>query len=139
MPFRCPQCSNPGSLEIGLYIQLPPDSRSDDILIQLVECLGCGFRGVAVYEESRRGSLESEAWDHTGYEIDAAELDALARAIGGAGAPRACPCPAHQTLGRQDGRGRWLGLPGQLDLGQAFRMDLISGREAGREAGTEGG
>jgi hypothetical protein len=102
-------------------------------LIQLVECSGCGFRGIAAYEESRRGSLEAEAWDHTGFEIDPAGLDEVARAIGSCTEPRnpSCSCSAHQALGRQDSQGRWIGFPGQLGLGQAFRMELSAGQEGG--------
>jgi len=69
MPFRCPDCLSPNGLEVGAAIQLPPDSRSDEFYLQLVRCRQCGFRGAAVYEESRRGALDADDWSHTGYHL----------------------------------------------------------------------
>lgn len=57
MAFICPQCFGKGTLEIKVSMQLPSDSRSDEIALQTVGCSQCGFQGLAVYEESRRGTL----------------------------------------------------------------------------------
>ena len=60
MAFVCPECHMPGALRITVSLQLPADSRSDDIALQIVECAHCQFKGIAIYEESRRGPLESD-------------------------------------------------------------------------------
>jgi len=36
-------------LVVACWIELPPDSRSDEISLQLVTCAARGFRGAAVY------------------------------------------------------------------------------------------
>ncbi len=125
MPFRCPDCSLPASLEITHSIDLPPDSRSDEITLQIVECSGCGFRAVAVYEESRRGVMEVESWDHTGYRLSEAVLEDLASTIIGCPDPgnRRCTCPSHLKLGKADTQGRWQGLAGAA-VRYSFPMEL---------------
>ena len=121
MPFACPECGSPGSLRITSSIELPPDSRSDEIALQLVACARCGFRAAAVYEESRRGSLDSEAVDHAGYRVAREALASLAAQI--AACPdagnRGCACESHRILGRTDDSGRWCGLP---ETANRFRM-----------------
>ncbi|MFL5383787.1 MAG: hypothetical protein ACJ8GN_14805 [Longimicrobiaceae bacterium] len=113
MPFDCPECGVPGTLAITAAIELPPDRRSDEIALQLVACARCGFRAVAVYEESRRGSLDSEAVDHAGCRVPAETLDAIASQIAACPDPGnpACACASHRRLGRADDSGRWCGLP----------------------------
>ena len=37
---------------VTAMIELPPDEWSDEIEVEIVECSGCKFRGVAVHEES---------------------------------------------------------------------------------------
>jgi hypothetical protein len=125
MSFFCPQCFYPGSLEITFSLQLPADSRSDDISLQVVECNGCGFRGLAVYEESRRGRLDAEAWEHTGYRIAEADLTPLIALMRSCPDPLngRCGCDAHRTFGMTGPNGRWQGL---LDVQTAgtFSMRL---------------
>jgi len=125
MPFQCPECSAPKSLEIALQIELPPDSRSDEITLQIVECSQCGFAGIAVYEESRRGSLNSESFDHTGYYVSAEDLKALRKTIKRCPKPKnwRCNCPAHRILGRTDAVGRWNAL-GDINREGAFALKL---------------
>ena len=122
--FQCPNCrSVPNSLRIQRTIALPSDSRSDEISLQILRCKGCGFRAVAVYEESRRGSLGSESWSHQGFELALPDLQAIRRMI------RACPddsnprctCPSHQVLGRRDRSGRWEGLGG-MSIQRSFNL-----------------
>ncbi len=122
MSLTCPDCGE-ASLSIDASITLPPDSRSDDIVLQLIACRQCAFRGVAVYEESRRGRLDAESWDHVGYRVPADERARLASLIAGCPASGAwrCPCAAHQALGRQDAAGRWE-PPAGLDWRRAFRL-----------------
>ncbi|MCJ7739686.1 MAG: hypothetical protein MUQ10_20635 [Anaerolineae bacterium] len=111
MSFRCPECSAQ-SLAITRSFELPADSRSDEITLQIVKCSSCGFAGIAVYEESRRGALDSESFSHTSYRVIAADLRRLKHMIGRCPRPRdsRCGCAAHQSLGRRDASGRWNGL-----------------------------
>jgi len=111
MPFLCPRCST-RSLDITSQIELPPDSRSDEITLQIVECSRCNFAGIAVYQESRRGALDSESIDHTGHHVSADDLKALKRTIRQCPKPgnRRCKCPAHSALSSQDASGRWNAL-----------------------------
>ena len=69
MSFRCPACKCAGTLVFGSCLDVLPDSRSDEITVQALSCLRCGFPAVAVYEESRRGSLENMSSDHLGFEL----------------------------------------------------------------------
>ncbi len=126
MAYVCPECLTPGSLDITLSIQLPSDSRSDDIVVQTVECFHCRWRGAAVYEESRRGALDSEAWDHSGYRIEKQALESLAEAIRRCPKPSSteCRCPTHRSLGQTDAQGRWLGLAGH-GARDSFPMRLV--------------
>ena len=112
MPFTCPACSVSRSLTIDATLELPPDSRSDEIAVQLIHCSRCDFTGIAVYEESRRGSLDSESVDHYGYSVSAAELDDIRELIRFCPAPRKprCNCAAHRQLGARNASGRWSGL-----------------------------
>ncbi len=64
----CPDCqANP--LKITQSLELPSDIRNDEITLQIVHCDECGFHGLAVYQESRRGALDSESWEHEGYRV----------------------------------------------------------------------
>jgi hypothetical protein len=125
VPFLCPECSTSKSLEIALKIELPPDSRSDEITLQIVECAQCGFAGIAVYEESRRGALGTESLDHTGYCVSAHDLRALKKTIRGCPQPKnwRCDCKAHRVLGRTDAVGRWSALK-DINRERAFALKL---------------
>jgi len=125
MPFRCPECSGSKTLHITARLELPPDSRSDEITLQVVKCTDCRFAGIAVYEESRRGALDSESIQHTGYRVGADDLKTLQRAIRRCPKPESwgCDCAAHRRFGTHDASGRWNGLD-QLALGEAFEMEL---------------
>jgi hypothetical protein len=106
-------------------MELPADSRSDEITLQVVSCAGCGFAGIAVYEESRRGSLDTESVDHRGYRATPEDVAAVRRTISKCNNPRnpRCKCAAHTKLGRTNSWGRWVGLQA-LDLGPRFDMRL---------------
>ena len=126
MPFLCPKCSSPHrSLKIRAKIELPPDSRSDEITLQVVECSQCRFAGIAVYEESRRGALGSESFSHIGYRVSAKDLRALRRMIRQCPEPnnRRCGCPVHQKLGSKDVGGRWDGLK-EIQCEEEFELRL---------------
>lgn len=112
MPFICPECSG-RRLRIVSSLELGPDSWWDEITLQVVECPDCGFRGAAVYEESRRGALDSEAWNHRGLRLDEAPLRKLVEDVAACPAPRNsdCRCATHQKWARADATGRWAGEP----------------------------
>ncbi len=113
MSYVCPECSN-RNLSSALRIELAGDSRSDEIAVQIIACPSCNFAGVAVYEESRRGAIDSESWEHTGYRIEKAEWLRLTGMILKCPQPsnRHCACPSHRSLGQKSRSGRWLGAPG---------------------------
>ena len=127
MAFVCPKCEMSQALDIDKSITLPPDSRSDDIILQLVRCGRCGFRAAAVYEESRRGGMDSESWDHRGYYISASELKWLSDMI------KQCPnkknkkcrCHAHKELGQKNEYGRWI-MPEAFSWDKRFPMRIRS-------------
>jgi hypothetical protein len=125
MPFQCPECSH-SSLSIVHRLELPPDSRSDEITLQIVTCYQCGFAGIAVYEESRRGALFSESVDHRAYRTTPADLKAIRQAIQRCPKPKdsRCRCASHQRLGHKDASGRWNGL---ADVHLEGRFNLIIG------------
>ena len=108
MAFRCPRC-DARSLAIVSAIELPPDHRSDEVTIQIVKCSGCRFEGIAIYEESRRGALDSESWSHVGYMIDRDGLRSLKKALAACHRRRdpQCKCPAHMALRRQPPGAGW--------------------------------
>jgi ferredoxin len=128
MPFRCPQCRSEASLEITAALELPPDSRSDEIALQVVGCRMCGFRGLAVYEESRRGSLERDDFSHIGYRVSPDAVESVLAAIRSCPQPGnvRCKCEAHTALSRKDVYGVWQGLL-EMQHGQTFGMRLAHG------------
>lgn len=112
MSFVCPDCSGK-RLRIASSLELPPDSWWDEITLQVVECPECGFQGAAVFEESRRGALDSEASNHRGLRLPEALMRTLLADVAACPEPgnSDCRCPAHQKWGRTDETGRWLGVP----------------------------
>ena len=80
MALQCPDCTL-YTLQTAISIELPPDSRSDEIALQVVRCSQCGFSGLAVYEESRRGALDDESVDHRAYRVSAEAVAAVEKAI----------------------------------------------------------
>lgn len=62
-------------------LELGPDHRSDERTLQTIECSNCSFKGIAVYEESRRGSFDSESWHHDGYRVPIEVFEEVKKAI----------------------------------------------------------
>ena len=110
MTFKCPKCQS--ELQIDSCLDLPYDSRSDEITLQILRCGGCKFSCIAIYEESRRGAIDSDCNDYNAYDVGSLEVDRLAKLISKCPDPRNpdCPCPTHTELGRQDKGGRWIGI-----------------------------
>ncbi len=125
MSFQCPECKDQQSLEIEASLQLFKGRCDNEITLQIVVCQRCQFIGAAVYEEGRRGSVDTRAWKHVGYIFDDADLGELRALI------QACPdqlnptcaCPAHVKLGICDGHGDWVGLE-QFNPRDRFPMRL---------------
>ena len=125
MSFRCPQCKTPASLEIVSSIELPPDARSEEITLQVVECAACGFSGLAVYEEPRHGILEADDWRHTGYWVSKDAVESVKAAIRSCPNPYAadCACEVHTSLNQRDMHGAWKGLL-EMERAHTFLMRL---------------
>src|SRR5688500_20158651 len=97
MSFICPDCSG-RRLRIASSLELPPDRWWDEITLQVVECPDCGFRGAAVYEESRRGALDSEAWNHRGHRLAEVLMRTLIEDVAAVPGPRSSDCPCGGSL-----------------------------------------
>jgi hypothetical protein len=110
MAFQCPQCGARSGLEITCSLSLRPDNRSDEICLQVVGCTGCGFSGLAVYEKSRRGPLDAEHWDHTGFRASSDLVHEVETAVRACKDPLNpdCPCAAHHMYNQVDAQGRWV-------------------------------
>ncbi len=122
MAFLCPDCGS-YALNITATLELPADSRSDDITLQVVKCQQCTFEGLAIYEESRRGALDDDSFDHRGYHVSSDDLRNIKRAIRQCPSkknPR-CTCETHQTFGAKSASGRWNGLD-NVELEEPFIM-----------------
>lgn len=96
-------------MKIVQSMELPPDTRSDEITVQTLKCKNCSFDGLGVYEESRRGALNSESFDHRGYYVKTSIIDYITKMIGLCPEPNnpRCNCPAHLALSCADKFGRW--------------------------------
>ena len=128
MAFVCPECHRP-RLRIADRLELGSDSRSDDVSVQTVQCGGCRFEAIAIYEESRRGALDSEHFSHIGYRISPDGLNSLKSALQGCRNRRnsRCNCATHRALRRADRREREDALPG-VHWDQPFPMDIAPRR-----------
>ena len=126
MPFRCPQCKTPNTLEITISIELPPDRESGEIVLQVVCCSACRFQGLAVYEEGRGGSFEVENWSHIGYWVSPDAVESVVQAIRQCPDPRDphCQCASHIALGKREKQGLWKGLM-EMQTGHTFWMRLV--------------
>ncbi len=132
MAFECPRCGDRASLKIRMSLELPPDNRSDEIALQMAACDLCGFLAAAVYEESRRGSIDREVFNHTGYPVSRAAYAELTNLISACASPRnpGCTCPSHARISRQDQSGRWTGLD-DWQPGSGFALSYSPQDQAG--------
>ncbi len=123
MALLCPDCAGRGALLIEAFMEIPPDSRSDEITIQLVKCGSCEFIGAAVYEESRRGRLDDESVDHYGFRLERADWERLAKMLKACPRPRdtKCKCRSHTKLNPRSEYGRWQGL-NEFNPGKRFTV-----------------
>ena len=122
--FFCPKCLS-GFLEISSRLELPSDSRSDEIAIQVLRCSKCGFMGLGVYEESRRGGLDFESVDHRGIVLDESEILNIEKKIKKCPKPMdsGCKCSVHRSLGVVNDDGRWSWLQ-KLTIKDSFKLKI---------------
>ncbi|MDF1551370.1 MAG: hypothetical protein P1P88_26345 [Bacteroidales bacterium] len=78
--FICPECKAK-NLKITHSLVLGPDYQNDERLLQIIKCTKCGFEGIAIYEESKHGSLDNETWSHVGYKASKETLQQVLVAI----------------------------------------------------------
>lgn len=125
MQFVCPKCLGL-SIKIISSIELPPDSRSDEIGVQTIRCSKCGFAALGVYEESRRGGLDSESVDHRGYYVDNSSLASIEKMIGQCPEPKksTCRCRIHRSFSHVDDVGRWNWLD-TIQYKEKFKIQII--------------
>ena len=110
MSFKCPQCFVNKSLRITTSIELPADARSDEISLQIVYCRSCKFEALAVYEESRRGSLFSESVHHYCYPAERNVIQFTRALINNCPDQKnaSCQCASHAKLNQYDSSGSWI-------------------------------
>lgn len=121
MRLLCPECQRK-TLKITRRLELPPDHRSDEVALQIIGCASCGFRGIAVYEESRRGALDSESWSHWGYPATASALRSLDRKLKQCPDPHnpRCDCAVHREFARAGAGSHWSEMLPGVDWGNPF-------------------
>lgn len=104
-----------------MVMRFEADAWSDDICLQLASCQACGQKTVLLYEESRRGSLDSDSWSHLGYLLEESTARELHHwfSLCPAKDDTSCGCCAHRHLSRTDSSGCWDGLEGFV-LGSRF-------------------
>ena len=125
MGFVCPRCHG-GSIKITSRIELPPDSRSDEVSVQILRCSKCGFAGLGIYEETRRGRLDSESVHHHGYYMDDSTLASIENMIRQCPKPKksGCRCRIHSSLRRVNEFGRWDWLE-KIPRKETFQLQII--------------
>ncbi len=126
--FECPGCKGKDTLQIIAALELAPGPASDERTVQLASCRQCSFFALALYEESHRGSLESESVSHNGYPIAEGKFKALMELMKACPDPfaRHCGCQAHVSLaGNLPGSS---GVPSSSEI--LFPMKLLPGRPA---------
>jgi len=66
MSLLCPSCKQP-YLRVTASRDIDPGQNYDERAIQVLICSSCGYTGIGIYEESRRGALDSESFNHISY------------------------------------------------------------------------
>ena len=125
MVFVCPRCLGV-TVTIEHSLELPSDSRSDEIEVQTLKCSKCGFAGLGIYEESRRGGFDSESVDHRGYYVDDSTLASIEKKIKQCPKPKMynCRCRIHRSFGCVNEFGRWNWLE-KIPHKETFKLQII--------------
>ena len=97
--FVCNGCKA-AALKITKVLELQPEDDHDEQSLQIVACDHCAATYVAVYEESRRGALDSEASHHVAWRVPAQTARDVELAIDACPTPRddRCPCETHRSF-----------------------------------------
>jgi hypothetical protein len=113
-------------MSISASIELPSDSRSDEITVQILKCPKCGFAGLGIYEETRRGRLDSEIVHHRGYYSNDSTLVSIEKMINQCPKPKKsnCKCRSHLSFCSVDEIGRWNWLE-KIPLKEEFRLLIV--------------
>lgn len=100
----CPRCESP-ALVVCSRVELAPDENWDERSFQIIFCSTCGFEGIAIYLESRHGSMGSEMLQHNAYTTDLGRLAQISALVAQCPDPsnRRCDCPSHQGLNQLTG------------------------------------
>jgi len=108
MVFVCPKCKQK-ALKISSSLELPSDSRSDEISLQILECNKCDFKSLGVYEESKRGAIDSYSFNHQGYIVNYEVLELFREKINECNQPKnsKCSCSVHKYFNRVNDSARW--------------------------------
>lgn len=77
--FFCPACKSANGINIIKSADIGADKDFDEVALQLIECKECGRKGLALYQESRRGRLDDESVTHTGYWLDSPDRFSINR------------------------------------------------------------
>jgi len=66
--FLCPKCQlqKLDITKIGI-LGCEADDMWDENTIQILQCQGCGFKAIGLYQEEHRGVLDDETWQHRGF------------------------------------------------------------------------
>ena len=123
--FVCPQCGANG-VKVVRSMNLPASERSDDIILQITQCNSCSFQGLALYEESRRGAMGSESWEHTGFWVLEPVIEKVEEIFSRCPdvQDKRCPCAAHKEAVEAVVRGKkWpLAILDLMGCEQTFNM-----------------
>jgi hypothetical protein len=127
MAFSCPECASPASLVITSGLELAPDANWDEISVQILRCANCGFCGVALYQESRRGAFGDSLVVHQGYAVALQNFRILEQAIAACPSPgdHHCECRSHALIEQVYASGAWRGADTDQE-GNGFVMQTSS-------------
>ena len=122
MAFECPQCKAKDTLQIVTAVELGAAAAADEAMIQIVECAHCQMQALAVYRESRGGSLQGESQSHRGYPLAPGAMKLLTALL--QKCPdrfkRSCSCKAHLELAQRAAQEDWSGF----SIKKPFAMKL---------------
>jgi hypothetical protein len=121
----CPDCKAP-QLENTHSLELGPDGDSDEVSLSALRCRHCGMTAAGSYEESRRGRLDHECWNHTCVRVTQTTYDQLVASLSGCPDPTDyhCGCNAHRFFGVRTPMGSKQPLAHVPGVGLGFEPEL---------------
>lgn len=105
-------------------LELQNDSMIDEASMQTLKCANCGTFAFSAYEESRRGSLDSEYSDAWAFTVSQEDYQKILNLNLKCPNPDKfdCDCSAHKLLGEPDSSGRWKKLS-QFKAEKSFKLE----------------